>query len=331
MRLSIVIPCYNEQEVLGETARRMLALMDKLVSLGKIDGNSQVYFVDDGSKDKTWEIIEKLVQRHQQIVGIKLSRNRGHQNALIAGLFAAEGDAVVSIDADLQDDVGAIEKMVDLCSSGIEVVYGVRKKRETDSFFKRATAQIFYRFVEALGAESVYNHADYRLLSRRAIESLKQYREVNLYLRGIVPLLGFRSEIVFYDRSVRFAGESKYPFRKMIGLALDAITSFSVVPLRIIALLGFMIFISSVGVSLWVLWTRLFVPDQAVPGWASTVLPMYFLGGVQILCIGILGEYLGKIYQEVKSRPRFFIERTARFPLTNLARSDGALESVRNI
>ena len=266
-------------------------------------------FVDDGSKDRTWPLIEQLATVDPHITGIKLSRNRGHQNALTAGLFTADGDAIISIDADLQDDVNAIESMVDRFIAGADIVYGVRKRRESDTALKRLTAEWFYRMISALGAESIYNHADYRLMSRRVVECLKQYSEVNLYLRGIVPLIGFKSEIVYYDRTERFAGESKYPLRKMIALALDAVTSFSVVPLRIITYTGFLIFIASMMVTLWALWVRLFTED-AVPGWASTVLPMYFLGGIQIFCIGMLGEYLGKTYAEVKSRPRFFLEKT---------------------
>jgi glycosyltransferase involved in cell wall biosynthesis len=307
-RLAIVIPCYNEEEVLPETAKRMTTLIGRLHSLGKISADSRIVFVDDGSRDHTWPLIEQLAAENRYVSGIKLSRNRGHQNALMAGLFTAEGDALVSIDADLQDDIDAIEQMMDRYLSGVEVVYGVRKRRETDTVFKRLTAEGFYRGIRMLGAESVYNHADYRLMSRRAIEALKQFREVNLYLRGIVPLLGFRSEIVYYDRANRFAGESKYPLRKMIGLALDAVTSFSVVPLRIITFTGFAIFLGSLGVTLWALWVRLFT-DDAVPGWASVVLPMYFLGGIQIFCIGMLGEYLGKTYAEVKARPRYVIEK----------------------
>jgi polyisoprenyl-phosphate glycosyltransferase len=307
-RLAVVVPCYNEEEVLPETARRMTALLDRLQSLGKISADSKIVFVDDGSTDRTWSVIEQLAAGNNHVSGIKLSRNRGHQNALMAGLFTAEGDALVSIDADLQDDVNAIEEMLDRYRSGVEVVYGVRKRRATDTAFKRLTAQGFYRLIRMLGAESVYNHADYRLMSRRAVEELKQYREVNLYLRGIVPLIGFKSEIVYYDRASRFAGESKYPLGKMIALALDAITSFSIVPLRMIALTGFVIFLGSLGVSVWALWVRLFT-DDAVPGWTSIVLPMYFLGGIQIFCIGLLGEYLGKTYTEIKARPRYIIEK----------------------
>lgn len=309
MKLAIVIPCYNEEEVLAETSRRVSALLARLVASGKISGDSKVWFVDDGSTDQTWPLIERFALADSRFCGIKLSRNCGHQNALIAGLFTAQGDAIVSVDADLQDDVEAIEKMVDYFKGGVDVVYGVRQQRKTDTLFKRISAQAFYRLMSALGAETVYNHADYRLLSRRAIDALKQYPEINLYLRGIIPLIGFRSAVVHYDRISRFAGESKYPLRRMIGLALDAITSFSVVPLRLITFVGFVVFLCSMAVTAWVIWVRIFT-DQAMPGWASTVLPMYFLGGLQIFCIGIVGEYLGKTYTEMKSRPRFFIERT---------------------
>lgn len=314
MKLGIVVPCYNEEEVLPETSRRIVALIGRLVSLGKVSDDSKIFFVDDGSKDATWALIEQFASENHHIAGIKLSRNRGHQNALIAGLFTADGDALVSIDADLQDDVNAIEEMIDMFHAGAEIVYGVRRRRNTDTAFKKLTAECFYKLISALGAESVYNHADYRLMSRRAIECLKQYAEVNLFLRGIVPLIGFKSAIVYYDRIDRFAGKSKYPLNKMIALALEAITSFSVVPLRLITLAGFIIFVGSMLVTLWALWVRLFT-DKAVPGWTSIVLPMYFLGGIQIFCIGMLGEYLGKTYAEVKSRPRFFIETIAPRPL----------------
>jgi glycosyltransferase involved in cell wall biosynthesis len=307
MKLGIVIPCFNEEEVLPETSRRMTALVHRLAAAGKIAPESKIFFVDDGSSDRTWAVIEQLAGGNPNIAGIKLSRNRGHQNALIAGLFTADGDALVSIDADLQDDINAIEEMVDRFLSGAEIVYGVRKRRTSDTVLKRFTAERFYKLLSALGAESIYNHADYRLTSRRVIDCLKQFAEVNLYLRGIVPLLGFRSEIVYYERSARLVGESKYPLQKMIALGLDAITSFSVVPLRLITFTGFVIFLASMAVTLWALWVRLFTND-AVPGWTSIVLPMYFLGGIQIFCIGMLGEYLGKTYAEVKSRPRFFIE-----------------------
>jgi glycosyltransferase involved in cell wall biosynthesis len=308
MKLGIVIPCYNEVDVLPETGRRMVELLSRLAAKGKISSESLVYLVDDGSSDGTWELVERLVVRDRRIVGVKLSRNRGHQTALIAGLFTADGDAVISIDADLQDDINVIEQMVDRFRSGDEIVYGVRKERPGDKLLKRVTAETFYRILRSLGAESIYNHADYRLLSRRVVECLKTYREVNLYLRGIIPLIGFRSSTVFYDRGDRFAGKSKYPLRRMIALALDAVTSFSIVPLRLITVTGFVIFAASIAVTLWVLWVRLF-GHNAVPGWASIVLPLCFFGGLQLLCTGMLGEYLGKTYAEVKARPRFFIER----------------------
>lgn len=310
MKLAIVIPCYNEQSVLPETNRRVSFLLRRLMAAAKISPDSQVYFVDDGSTDRTWDLIETMIAADIHVVGVKLSRNRGHQNALLAGLFTADGDAIVSVDADLQDNIDAIEEMLDRFRAGDDIVYGVRKRRSTDTFFKRAMAQTFYRVLSLLGVESVYNHADYRLMSRRAVECLKTFQEVNLYLRGIIPLLGFRSSVVYYDRTSRFAGESKYPLRKTIALALNAITSFSVVPLRLITLAGFLIFACSIAVTVWSLWVK-FVTKSALPGWTSIVLPMYFLGGVQIFCIGMIGEYLGKIYSEVKARPRFFIERVA--------------------
>lgn len=305
--LAIVSPCYNEEDVLPETCRRLVALLARLSQARKVSPGSRIYFVDDGSRDRTWDVIQTFVASGLPVVGVKLSRNRGHQNALLAGLFSAQGDAVVSIDADLQDDVNAIEKMLDRYREGCDVVYGVRKRRKTDTFFKRFTAETFYRLLAMMGAQTVFNHADYRLLSRRAIEALKDFREVNLFLRGIVPLIGYRSSVVEYDRDARFAGESKYPLGRMIALALDAVTSFSVVPLRFISFLGFLVFLFTAAMSGYVLWIRLFT-DIAVPGWASTLLPVYFLGGVQILCLGVIGEYLGKIYSESKSRPRYFIE-----------------------
>ena len=307
MQLSIVVPCYNEEEVLPETSRRLLELLDHLCHQGKIDRSSGIYFVDDGSRDRTWSLIEGLARTHEAVHGIKLSRNQGHQKALLAGLETAPGDALISIDADLQDDVSVMEAMVDRHHEGYDVVYGVRHRRDSDTAFKRWTAQTYYRVLHFLGVRIVYNHADYRLLSRRALESLKEFREVNLFLRGIIPLLGFRSTSVTYDRTRRFAGESKYPLRKMLTLAVDGVTSFSAVPLRLITILGVVIFLGSMLIALWALWVRL-VGDSAVPGWASTVIPFYFLGGVQLFCIGVIGEYLGKVFEEVKGRPRYFIE-----------------------
>lgn len=306
--LSIVVPCFNEQEVLPETAKRLLVLIEHLQAQGKIGGNSHVVFVDDGSRDKTWSIIEKLTAAHPAIRGIKLSRNHGHQNALLAGLFSATGDIVVSVDADLQDDLAAIEHMVDAHKGGADVVYGVRKRRDSDTIFKRFSAKCYYRLLEFMGVEIVFNHADYRLLSRRVIEGLKQYGETNLFLRGIIPQLGFPSSVVYYDRAERFAGESKYPLRRMLTFAWEGITSFSAAPLRLITGLGVLISLCTFAVILWALWIRLFT-DQAVPGWASTVVPVFLLGGVQLLCIGIIGEYLAKIYLETKRRPHFFIEK----------------------
>lgn len=310
MRLSIVVPCYNEEEVLQETCMRLLELLDGLQATQRIAVGSEIIFVDDGSKDRTWMMIRALADADRRIRGLKLSRNRGHQNALVAGLMSSTGDAIVSIDADLQDDVNAIVRMVDCHLNGADVVYGVRAKRAQDTWFKRFTAESFYRLMAWFGADSVYNHADFRLLSRRALEALRRYEEVNLFLRGLVPLLGFRADIVQYERKERFAGVSKYPLRKMIAFALEGITSFSVVPLRVITFLGFAVFGFTVTISAWVLWVRLF-SDQAIPGWASTVLPLYFIGGIQILCIGVVGEYLGKTYQEVKRRPRYIVEAFA--------------------
>jgi polyisoprenyl-phosphate glycosyltransferase len=306
-RLSIVVPCYNEEEVLPETAKRLREFLDRLTANGKIAADSEVIFVDDGSRDRTWALIRSTHEADPRFHGVKLSANRGHQTALIAGLFASTGDAIVSIDADLQDDISAMEKMVDAYSSGYEVIFGVRQSREVDTAFKRSTAQSYYRILALLGVKIVHNHADYRLLSRRALESLKQYSEVNLFLRGIVPLLGYRSTTVHYDRAERFAGESKYPLRKMLALAFDGVTSFSAVPLRMIAFLGFFVSLFSLAMMLWVLWVKMFTAE-ALPGWASSVIPIYFLGGVQLMSTGVLGEYVAKLYFEAKRRPRYFIE-----------------------
>lgn len=311
--LALVVPCYNEEEVLPESARQFDALLQRLVDARKIAPDSTVTFVDDGSRDRTWLLIEKESAERERVCGIKLSRNRGHQNAVLAGMMTAEGDAVVTIDADLQDDIGVIENMVDEYLKGCDIVYGVRVDRSTDTVFKRTTAVFFYRLLAFLGVELVHNHADFRLMSRRAIEALRGYRESNLYLRGIVPQIGFPSACVEYDRKERFAGESKYPLGKMIKLAVEAITSFSTVPLQLIFMLGFAVFAGAMAISVWVLWISLFT-DRAVPGWASTVLPLYFIAGIQILCVGIIGAYLGKVYTEVKGRPRFFVERTTDMP-----------------
>ena len=308
MKLGIVVPCYNESEVLPETSKRLLGLLTRLEHAGRIDPDSRIWFVDDGSRDRTWEVIEELHRKDERCAGIKLSRNRGHQNALLAGLYTADGDAVVTLDADLQDDIDVVEEMVKAYASGHQIVFGVRRQRKTDTAFKRLTAGLYYRMLRTMGVDTISNHADYRLMSRQAIECLKEFSEVNLFLRGIVPLIGFRSTIVYYDRAERYAGESKYPLRKMIMFAIEGITSFSAVPLKLITMLGLFLSLSSIVAVTWALLVRLF-NEKAVPGWASTVLPMYFLGGVQLFSIGIIGEYLAKIYMEVKGRPRYFIEK----------------------
>lgn len=308
IRLAIVVPCYNEKEVLPVTVERLLLLLGDLAGKKKVANNSLIYFIDDGSSDGTWDYIEKQAGADARVRGVKLSRNLGHQRALLAGIHIAEGDAVVSIDADLQDDPSTIERMVDEYYAGKDVVYGVREVRDTDSYFKRVSAECYYRILNWMGVEIVFNHADYRLLSRRALNTLKEYDEVNLFIRGIVPTIGYPSSVVAYKRGERVAGESKYPLRKMLALAIDGITSFSAVPLRLIALLGIFMFFVTLILSVWVLWASL-VKDTALPGWASSVLPMYLLGGVQLLSIGLVGEYVAKIYNETKRRPRFIIEK----------------------
>lgn len=309
MILAIVIPCYNEEEVIVEATHQFTNLLKKLIAAGKISDQSRINYVDDGSKDKTWLLINQLSESNKLVHGLKLSRNRGHQNAVLAGMMSVKGDAIVTIDADLQDDINVVEQMVDEFNNGVDIVYGVRSDRSTDTVFKRNTAQLYYKLLSLFGVDMVYNHADFRLMSRRAIESLRQYQEVNLYLRGIIPLIGFKSTNVEYSRKERFAGTSKYPFGKMLKLAVEGITSFSVVPLQMITYIGFVVSVASFGILAWVFSVAVFT-DRAVPGWASTVLPIYFLGGLQILCLGVIGSYLGKIYIESKSRPKYFIEKT---------------------
>lgn len=308
-QLSIVVPCYNEQEALPETNLRLLGLLDRLALAGLINMASGVYYVDDGSRDGTWSLIEELAAADKRVHGIKLSRNRGHQLALLAGLLTVEGDALVSIDADLQDDVNVIEAMVHEHLAGAEVVYGVRDSRASDTAFKRNTALWYYGLMKKLGVELVHNHADFRLLGRRAVEALREYGEVNVFLRGIVPLIGYRAATVKYDRAERFAGVSKYPLRKMLTFAVEGITSFSIVPLRLITVLGLLVSIFSFAMIVFVVYGTL-VLKAVLPGWASTVVPVYFLGGIQLLSIGILGEYIAKIYLETKRRPRYFIEKS---------------------
>jgi glycosyltransferase involved in cell wall biosynthesis len=317
MKLHIVVPCYNEQDVLQEAARQFDALLGRLVDSGKLAPDSGIVFVDDGSADRTWALIEQEARERARVSGLKLSRNRGHQNAVLAGLMSSDADAIVTIDADLQDDIGAIEHMVERYLEGYDIVYGVRADRSTDTVFKRGSATFFYRLLAFFGVELVHNHADFRLMGRCAVEALRDYREVNLYLRGIIPLLGFRSTTVEYTRKERFAGESKYPLSKMLKLAMQAITSFSTVPLQMITLTGFLVFAGAMAASAWVLWGH-FIGNNAVPGWASTVLPIMMLGGIQILSIGVIGAYLGKIYSEVKSRPRYVIDKVTQphAPLT---------------
>lgn len=307
--LYLVVPCYNEEAVLPETMTRLTQKMESMVQREMIAADSRIIFVDDGSKDKTWEIIASYHETYPYVCGLKLSRNRGHQNALLAGLMHAKdlADCVISLDADLQDDVDAVDRFVEKYKEGCDVVYGVRNKRETDTFFKRTTAHGFYTFMRKMGVDVVYDHADYRLMSRRALAALADYKEVNLFLRGMVPLIGFRSDYVYYDRSERFAGESKYPLKKMISFAIDGITSFSVKPLKIIANIGIGVSLLSVIGLLYALIS--YFTGQAVAGWTAIVCSIWLLGGIQLLCIGIVGEYIGKIYAEVKARPRFIIDQ----------------------
>ncbi len=305
--LYIVVPCYNEEEVLSETARRLGAKLRSLMSTGKIGPQSRVLFVNDGSKDGTWQEILRLHKENHLFCGVDLSRNRGHQNALLAGLMTAheKADMVISMDADLQDDVDAVDAMVDKYLEGVDIVYGVRSSRKKDSFFKRTTAEAFYRLMNCLGAETVFNHADYRLMSRRALEGLAQFKEVNLFLRGIVPMIGYRTDVVEYQRGERFAGESKYPFHKMFSFAMEGVTSLSTKPIRYIAGLGFFIFLVAAAMLVYsvVRWAM----GATIMGWASVMCSVWAIGGLILLSLGIIGEYVGKLYLESKGRPRFII------------------------
>ena len=308
--LAIVVPCYCEEAVVEETARRLTAVVDGLVASGDADSRSFLLFVNDGSTDRTWTLIETLHRRNRRVDGLNLAANVGHQAALLAGLEAAAGraDAVVSIDADLQDDPNAIPQMVAAYRTGADVVFGVRRSRTTDSRFKRVTALAFYRLMNALGTPTVYNHADFRLLSRRAARQLCRYRERNLFLRGIVPLIGYPSAKVYYDRAERFAGESKYPLRRMVNFAIDGITSFSVRPVRFVFALGCVFVLIALVAAGFVLWS--WMKGTLVQGWASLFLSMWFIGGCVLMALGVIGEYIGKIYIEVKDRPRYNVERT---------------------
>ena len=308
--LYIVVPCYKEQEVLPETSRRLKEKVLALRAQGKISDKSRIMFVNDGSSDNTWPIIRQLHEQEPDLFsGVNLSRNRGHQNALLAGLLTAVNyaDMIISMDADLQDDINAVDAMVDHYHEGYEVVYGVRSKRDTDTFFKRFTAEGFYKVMKALGVDIVFNHADYRLMSRRAVEGLADFKEVNLFLRGIVPQIGYSWTTVEYERAKRFAGESKYPLKKMLSFAFDGITSFSVKPMRLILALGAVIF----GLSLlMLLWTLIrWIVGATVSGWASLMCSIWMIGGIQLLALGVIGEYIGKVYSETKARPRYIIER----------------------
>lgn len=308
--LYIVVPCYKEEAVLPETSKRLRAKVESLQAQGKISDRSRVMFVNDGSKDKTWELIEQFHNEAPQVFsGVNMSRNRGHQNALLAGLMTAVNyaDMVISMDADLQDDVDAVDAMVDAYHNGFDVVYGVRSSRQTDTFFKRFTAESFYKLMKALGVDIVFNHADYRLMSKRALEGLAQFEEVNLFLRGIVPQIGYPWTTVEYERHERFAGESKYPLKKMLAFAFDGITSFSVKPMRLILSLGVVVFSISILMLLWALISKL--TGSAQVGWTSMIGSIWLIGGIQLLSLGVIGEYIGKIYSESKHRPRFLIER----------------------
>ena len=309
--LYIVIPCYNEEEVLLITSKLFLEKIHQLVSAGKITDDSRVLFVNDGSKDRTWEIIQELAAEDKHYIGICQSRNRGHQNAVLAGLMEAKDrcDITISIDCDGQDDINAMDDMVEEYLNGCEVVYGVRSKRETDTFFKRFTAEGFYKLLNWMGAEVVYNHADYRLISSRVLQEFQNFKEVNIFLRGMVPLVGFKSTSVYYERAERIAGESHYPLKKMLALAFDGITSLSVKPIRMITSFGLLVAVLSfIGIIWAVVATFL---GHTVAGWSSMICIVCFIGGIQMLCLGVIGEYIGKIYLETKHRPRYIIsERT---------------------
>lgn len=307
--LYIVVPCYNEEAVLHETSKRLKEKMTALINEKKISDKSRVLFVDDGSKDKTWGIIEELHSNDDLFSGLKLSRNKGHQNALLAGLMTAKdlADISISMDADLQDDINVVDQFVDKYHDGCDIVYGVRSSRKTDTVFKRGTAGMFYKFMRLLGVDIIDNHADYRLISKRALEALSQFKEVNLFLRGIVKQIGFKSDIVYYERSERFAGESKYPLKKMLAFAFDGITSFSVKPIRLVTVVGFLVFLVSIAMIIYTIVQTCLGNTEA--GRSSLMCSIWFLSGLQIMALGIVGEYIGKIYTEVKARPKYIIDK----------------------
>ncbi len=307
-KLYIAVPCYNEEECLPDSSGKLLEKLNEMIAEGKITDDSRIVFIDDGSKDKTWEIISKLHTENEMFQGIKLSRNRGHQNALLCGLMTLKDkcDAVISIDADLQDDINVFDEMVQKYEDGCDVVYGVRSKRETDTFFKRFTAEAYYKVLDKLGAKIIFNHADFRLMSARALESFSQFKEVNLFLRGLVPMVGYKSDIVTYERSERLLGESKYPLKKMLALAFEGITSLSTKPIKLISRIGLIIFLVSIVMLIYTV-VRYFMGATEV-GWASLAVSIWAIGGLQLLAIGVVGEYIGKIYLETKARPRFIVE-----------------------
>ena len=307
-KLYIAVPCYNEEEVLPDSAEKLREKLRRMMDSGLIGSDSRIVFIDDGSRDKTWELIEELHVRDSIFSGIKLSRNRGHQNALMCGLMTLkdEADAVISIDADLQDDIEVFDEMVEKYRNGCDVVYGVRSKRETDTFFKRFTAEGYYKVLDKMGAKVIFNHADFRLMSKRALQAFSEFKETNLFLRGMVPMVGYKSDIVTYERSERLAGESKYPLKKMLALAWEGITSLSIQPIRIITWAGLIIFLISLIMVVYSIIA--FFAGWTVSGWASTLCSIWALGGLQLLAIGIIGEYIGKIYLEAKRRPRFIVE-----------------------
>ena len=305
--LYLVIPCYNEEEVLPETTKRLEKKLGDLIKKKVISEKSKVMYVNDGSKDKTWELIKNINKDNTMFTGICLSRNRGHQNALVAGLLTAKeyADVVISMDADLQDDINAIDEMLKKYYDGCEIVYGVRSARKTDTFFKRVTAEGFYKFMQMMGVDVVYNHADYRLTSKKVLNNFQDYKEVNLFLRGIFPLIGYKSDKVYYERAERFAGESKYPLKKMLNFAWDGITSFSVKPLRLICTLGFVILFISIIIMIYSLVRKL--TGNTIDGWTFLNISIWFIGGLQMISLGIIGEYVGKMYNETKARPRFIV------------------------